>query len=248
MADLNTILERFGFATVLEPTFYEVGSDVPLFTLDSLSVANITQEGPTKTVKGGLYAETQMRYGKTMRLEMEDVVGRIEVLKRLMGAEVGVVQGATTDVKVFVATAGQTEFQIPGATAVTRVEKNDADLVVTTAYTFAAEKVTLVDAATAGDIIRIRYTIPAANVQKLKITDKFTPAVKIIGKTFIIDSRTGEKKWVKIHFPKFLPDGVFEMNMEAEGDFGTMAIGGELIANECGVFYEIYEGDAPAGC
>ena len=28
-----------------------------------------------------------MRYGKTMRLEMEDVVGRIEVLQYLMGSQ-----------------------------------------------------------------------------------------------------------------------------------------------------------------
>ena len=84
MADLQTMLARFGFVTVMKPTFYEVGTGTPLFTIDSLRISNITQEGPSKTVKGGLYANTQMRYGKAMRLEMEDVVGRIEVLERLM--------------------------------------------------------------------------------------------------------------------------------------------------------------------
>ena len=88
---LEAILGKFGFATVLEPTFYEVGAAIEeaneLFTIDSLRISNITQEGPTKEAKGGLHAKTQMRYGKTMRLEMEDVVGRIEVLGRLMGAK-----------------------------------------------------------------------------------------------------------------------------------------------------------------
>ena len=94
---LETMLKRFGFVTVMNPSFYTITVDedgaetigaTAEFTIDSLRISNITQEGPTKTAKGGLYATTQMRYGKTMRLEMEDVVGRIDVLVNLMGAKV----------------------------------------------------------------------------------------------------------------------------------------------------------------
>ena len=177
MADpknLETILAKFGFVTVLEPTFYTVGDEsggAGLFTIDSLRISNITQEGPTKSAKGGLYAETQMRYGKTMRIEMEDVVGRIDVLTNLMGAE------------------------LIGATG---------------------------------------------SVTGVQITDKFAVSVRLEGKTFVID-QNGDKQWVKIIIPEFLPDSIFEMTMEAEGDFGAMNIGGEIIPTECGLFYKIVD-------
>ena len=203
MADFTDILKRFGFVTVIEPKFYElkkangdnityqmIKDDITQFNLaekavpksgvllypakvalDSLRVSNITQEGPTKSAKGGLHAKTQMRYGKTMRLEMEDVVGRIDVLENLMGAEL--------------------------------------------------------------------------KTNELLVTDKFAVAMRIIGRTFIIDSATGDKKWVEIHFPKFLPDSIFDLTLEAEGDFGAMNIGGELIPSECGLFYELRAGIDP---
>lgn len=167
MATLETILANFGFATVIEPTFIVGESGDKTFTLDSLRVTNLTQEGPTREAKGGLYNNTQMRYGKTVRLEMEDVIGRIEVLEHLMGAKLN----ETKDI--------------------------------------------------------------------LWITDKFPAAVRIEGKTFVLDRETGEKHWVEIIIPKFLPDATFEMNLEAEGDFGVFNIAGEVQADKCGKFYAI---------
>ena len=249
MADLQTMLARFGFVTVMKPTFYEVGSDTPLFTIDSLRISNITQEGPSKTVKGGLYANTQMRYGKTMRLEMEDVVGRIEVLERLMGANFidGETSVTRSDEAVFVAYEADlkiytVQHEIAGGLIVT---KNGATVVAAS-----ANNVVTLDAAVTvaeGDVIKIVYNYADSNVEKLQITDKFAPAVKIIGQTFVIDSVTGNKQWVKIHIPKFLPDSVFTQTMEAEGDFGAMNIAGDILANDCGVFYEfLVDGAAPS--
>lgn len=175
MADLRETLAKFGWVTVFEPTFYELDDNGnkaiggKTFSIDSLRISNITQEGPTKTAKGGLYATTQLRYGKTMRLEMEDVVGRIDVLENLMGVKV---EGTGDNAK-------------------------------------------------------------------LQITDKFSAAMGIEGKTFIINQKTGEKDWVIITIFSFLPDSIFEQNMEAEGDFGAINIAGEIQPNKCGVFYEI---------
>lgn len=174
---LETALKRFGFVTVMEPKFTVlkrstvegeswVADDThDSFKIDSLRISNITQEGPTKEARGGLYATTQLRHGKTMRLEMEDVVGRIEVLQHIMGADVG--------------------------------------------------------------------------ESKIRITDKFANPLKIEGRTFVIDANTGNKEWIKITIHQFLPDSIFEQTMEAEGDFGAMNIGGEIIPDECGTFYEI---------
>ena len=108
MASLRQALDRFGFVTVFNPTFKT--QDGQSFTIDSLRISNLTQEGPTKTIKGGLYANTQMRYGKTVRLEMEDVVGRIDVLQHLMGANI-IDGGAVEEVtETFIALAGQKDF------------------------------------------------------------------------------------------------------------------------------------------
>lgn len=251
MADLQTMLARFGFVTVIKPTFYEVGSATPLFTIDSLRISNITQEGPTKTVKGGLYANTQMRYGKTMRLEMEDVVGRIEVLKRLMGANFinGLIPTDRTDEAVFVAYEDEqsvftVQYEVKSATTPVVLRNGVAE-----PATFVNNVFTITTPANVvtGDIISITYTYVDENVEKVQITDKFAPAVKIMGQTFVIDSVTGNKQWVQIHFPKFLPDSVFEQTMEAEGDFGAMNIAGDILANDCGVFYEfLIDGTAPS--
>jgi hypothetical protein len=54
--------------------------------LDSLTMSNITQEGPTKETRGGIYAEPIIRHKKTVRLEMEDVVMTPAALQALFGA------------------------------------------------------------------------------------------------------------------------------------------------------------------
>lgn len=55
--------------------------------LDTLKIANLTQEGPTKTITGGQYANPLIKYGKTMTCEMQDALGRAEVLTEFFGCE-----------------------------------------------------------------------------------------------------------------------------------------------------------------
>ena len=47
-----------------------------------------------------------------------------------------------------------------------------------------------------------------------------------------------------LRFDKFLPDGVFEMTMESEGDLGMISIAGELFANDCGEFFTVTRVDS----
>lgn len=259
MADLNQILARFGFVTVMKPKFYSLGQSVnedPIFEIDSLRISNITQEGPSKTVKGGLYGNTQMRYGKTMRLEMEDVVGRIDVLQYLMGAKV--VGGGTLDVPVqkienFTAAGAVDAFLLsftPDTPPAVKVEKTSAGvttaLTVTTQYTVAGKLITLTSDSTVatGDLITVTYNTEEG-VAKVQITDKFAPAYQIMGQTFVIDSVTGNKEWINIYIPQFLPDSIFSQTMESEGDFGAISIAGDILANDCGIFYEFLIEDTP---
>ena len=140
-----------------------------LATIDSLSISNLTQEGPRKEARGGLYAQPQVRYGKTMRLEMEDVMASIKALDAL-----GIVDAV----------------------------------------------------------------IEEEEVTEVNITETFPKAMMLLGETFVIDE-DGNRKWTHILFPRFLPDAIFDLTMESEGDIGMVNINGELFPDENGDFFLI---------
>jgi hypothetical protein len=82
-ADGHTTLTAFG------PDSWEDSG----LTLDTLKIANITQEGPTKTITGGQYANPLIKYGKTATMEMQDALGRAETLVRFFGCDFNAEQG-----------------------------------------------------------------------------------------------------------------------------------------------------------
>ena len=67
----------------LKPTDFECTG----LYLDTLKIANLTQEGPTKTITGGQYANPLLKYGKTMTMEMQDALGRAPVLVEFFGCD-----------------------------------------------------------------------------------------------------------------------------------------------------------------
>ncbi|MFW6029384.1 MAG: hypothetical protein ACOCRO_03940 [Halanaerobiales bacterium] len=75
----------------------------------------------------------------------------------------------------------------------------------------------------------------------ITITDTFATSLTLVGTTYVIDRETGEKQDVKITFYDFLPNSVFDLTMEAEGDIGMINISGELFPNADGEFYTIEE-------
>jgi len=86
---------NLAFVTVMDVTVYEDLGSSPTQnwtaitgTLDCLTISNISQEGPRKEARGGINATPCVRYGKTMRLEMEDVVMRAAMLSAFFDAEV----------------------------------------------------------------------------------------------------------------------------------------------------------------
>lgn len=58
----------------------------PLFSLRTLKIANINTEGPTKTATGGQNADVLLKYGKTFTIEMQDALGKYDVLEHVYGA------------------------------------------------------------------------------------------------------------------------------------------------------------------
>ena len=56
-----------------------------LCEIDTFKVANVTQEGPSKTVTGGQYSNPLIKFGKSARLEMQDALGRAAAIDALCG-------------------------------------------------------------------------------------------------------------------------------------------------------------------
>lgn len=76
------------FATVDATTLTDDTGVVTENTIECLTISNITQEGPRKEVRGGRKNKPCVRWGKTMRLEMEDVVLRLPLLNTFFRVEV----------------------------------------------------------------------------------------------------------------------------------------------------------------
>jgi hypothetical protein len=112
MATFQDLMNGFGVVTVMNACIYKlrdgksyVGGGACVHTgnsagaltpddfyctglyLDTLKIANFTQEGPTKTITGGQYANPLIKYGKTMTCEMQDALGRAATLTEFFGCE-----------------------------------------------------------------------------------------------------------------------------------------------------------------
>ena len=113
---LDAMLEKFGVVTVMDVELYptvrwtydEVYADdfernyapgewnaektfesgKPAVYLDTLKITNINAEGPSKTATGGMAADVLLKYGKKFSVEMQDAMGRFDVLTNLYGAKV----------------------------------------------------------------------------------------------------------------------------------------------------------------
>lgn len=66
----------------------------PICELKTLKIANVTIEGPDKTITGGRYNNPLIKYGKSARLEMQDALGHADAIDRLCG---GVAESETVN-------------------------------------------------------------------------------------------------------------------------------------------------------
>lgn len=73
---LKALLDEAAANTAANPTYVEI---------DTLKIANINMEGPTKTITGGQYVNPLIKFGKTATIEMQDALGRADVIEALGG-------------------------------------------------------------------------------------------------------------------------------------------------------------------
>lgn len=103
-AAFSDMMKAFAITTVMNVNVYEIDSkfefnkNTPeqirdhyaakdsLAYIDTLKVANVTVEGPTKTITGGQYTNPLIKFGKTARLEMQDALGRADAIEAFGGA------------------------------------------------------------------------------------------------------------------------------------------------------------------
>lgn len=190
-ATFNKMIQRFGVVTVMNADVYDFddsidGSQTPediltLYTedkkichLDTLKIANVTVEGPEKTVTGGQYSNPLIKFGKSARLEMQDALGNSEALDALCGT-------------------------------ITEYEGSET----VTSYDLAIKN-------------------KDSGRTSLNVGENFVGPKCIIGDSFFIDQKSGQQVPVKIMFYQFLPDSIFNLTQDAEGDATVFDMNGDL--------------------
>lgn len=81
-------IERFGAVTVMDVTLYDYSSKTPILELDTLKISNITTEGQSKDIRGGLKADLLLQYdfGRSANVEIQDALLSMHSLARFWGA------------------------------------------------------------------------------------------------------------------------------------------------------------------
>ena len=216
-ASFEQMMKRFGVVTVMNADVYDVSDyetlknynayqicaiaqeakdsrqqqDVftYLCTLDTLKTSNVNMDGPTKTITGGRYNNTLIKFGKTATMEIQDALGNYAALDALCGT------------------------------------------------------------------VSEHITSASGTIVGLHNTEDFSGAKMIIGDSFFIDQKTGEQVKVKILFYQFMPDSLFNLTQDAEGDATVFDMNGELLtteiqvgtsggtAEEHGVFWSVIDPD-----
>lgn len=201
----SDMMKEFGVVTVMNASVYEIDEEYDfsehtayeirdhyknkdyIAHIDTLKVANITVEGPTKTVTGGQYSNPLIKFGKSARLEMQDALGRADAVEAFGGAV---------------------------------IEYSDSVTKTRTA---------------------------------MHITEDFAPARLIIGESFFVDRKHGRQVKVDIVFYQVLPDSIFNLTQDAEGDATVFDMNADLLTTNIliafddgqnythGTFYSILE-------
>ena len=181
-ATFQTMMEHgFGIVTVMnakifdaipaaelkELTAYDIVNSYKtreaICELDTLKIANVTQEGPTKTVTGGQFSNPLIKFGKSARLEMQDALGNSKAIEALCG---GIQEWNTNEALV-----------------------------------------------------------------GLHFGEDFVGPKMIIGDSFFIDRKSGQQVKVIIAFYQFLPDSIFNLTQDAEGDATVFDMNGDLLTS-----------------
>lgn len=235
--------QKFGIVTVIDAVLFDRATGEAILELDTLKMANITAEAEEKEIRGG-QAATQLiiyDYAKTATMDMQDALASISSLEYLFGADVAKGANVTKHIKesITVTTDVATLDSVPNVG--TKVSLYSA----TESYVFtvgaqAGAGIAVLDGndltfpvgAVDDGPYNIWYETQAPNPDAQSITlrsDSFTANVKLVGKTFVIDQRTGQRKAAEVIIHNFKLDPTFEIMFDSEGEASVFDFSGKAL-------------------
>jgi hypothetical protein len=242
-------LEKFGMITVLDATFYDVATGVPLIHFDTLKMSNISSEGQQKEIRGGQGAELLLTYdfGRTANIEVTDALASMYSLEYLWGGQVtdaafqylkrmevtatGTVADTFTYIKTLISPqpVSSTAITVHNLTKNHAYRTTDGSTALTTGGFIALD----IDD---NDKLVVYYTaVTQANqdhTHQLTLTNlDFPPIVKMVGESFLLDQDTGRKIGMQIEIPRFKLDTNFSFTLEAEGDASVFDFSGVALSD-----------------
>lgn len=238
---LTHFKEKFGIVTVVNATFYEVDTEVPLISFDTLKMSNITSEGQQKEIRGGQGAELllQFDFGRTANIEITDALVSMGSLEYLFGGRLSTgdftalrrIEGVLINSGGPTYPAAVTALTIIG-TPVVILFKVDGTKVKLTGT---SGTLPVVSSHSPGDKFVLFYKenyTTAENVREmvLKATD-FPPTVRFVGETIVLDADKGAKVAFQIEIPKLKLNANFTLSLDAEGDPSVFDFSGVALSH-----------------
>ena len=230
--------QKFGVVTVIDAILFDRASGEAILELDTLKMANITAEAEEKEIRGG-QAATQLiiyNYAKTATMEMQDALASLSSLEYLFGADVIKDDATVKHIKANLAVDSQGVIAFPAGV-------NDPDLIWPQTITVTdgvAREVLDMPSATIPDVtvaglkgktVTVYYQVEGTlGSQSITLaSDSFTANVKLVGKTFVIDQRTGQRKAAELIIHNFKLDPTFELMFDSEGEASVFDFSGQAL-------------------
>jgi len=248
--------DKFGVVTVIDATLFDLVSGEPILELDTLKMANITTESSEKEIRGG-QAATQLiiyDFGRTASMEMQDALGSLASMQYMWGSDIKTGNDVFKNIKFDFTLLADDTVVVAG------ILKNGSKLTVRDGSA-AANTMTIDTTPTSGnttisgsvstvttptdwnldddDVVTVYAEIiaPNANAKSLTLTATgFSNNVKLVGKTFVIDQRTGVRKAAELIIHNFKLNPTFELMFDSEGEAGVFDFSGRALENEDGDF------------
>jgi hypothetical protein len=241
----------------------------PILALDTLKIANISSESSMKEVRGGQSATQLIIYdfARTINLEVQDALASMASLQYLLGSELtesGVQKHFRTTI-----TAGASgalvlpNIQVADGTVLTLIEKNAAGepvasetitVEIGTNVTYTSPDSTIVTTelddldSDENDIFEIFGLALAANgsTELTLRADSFSENVKLVGKTFLVDQASGQRRAAELIIHNFHLSPTFTLAFDSEGDAGVFDFSGMALEDPNGQMFTIkYLNEAP---
>jgi hypothetical protein len=230
-------IDRFGVITVMDVMLFDKLNNKPVLFLDTLKMSNITAEGQEKTVTGGKYADQLLayNYGRSVSIEFQDALLSMASMQEIWGATI-----TDTDIRFHDKMLGK--LYGTGVALGANVVKADVQYVFNkttnlevalgTNLTVTTGTATFTAGAGATDLLDIYYMndVPVdvnyTPMEAILKSSSFPKTVKLVGRTFIMEQRTGQMVEIEVEIPKLKLASNFTLTMDAEGDASVFDFSG----------------------